>query len=419
MRIGLVCPYTWDIPGGVQYHVRDLAETLIGLGHEVSVLTPADDESRLPPYAVCAGRAVAIPYNGAVARMQFGPVSAARVRRWLRSGHFDVLHVHEPAAPSLSLLTCMLATGPIVATLHGAATRLLLLAATQGVLQPFMERISGRIAVSDLARRMQVEHLGGDAVVIPNGVHVGQYAAAIPLPGYPRPGGTVGFIGRYDEPRKGMPVLLEAMAALAPHRPGLRLVVAGRGESEEFLADLPPALHDRVDLLGVLSEADKAALLHSVDVYCAPNTGGESFGVILLEAMAAGAPIVASDLDAFSRVLDGGRAGVLVPVEDAGALASALVGVLDQPTRRAALVAAGRSVVADYDWPVVAARIVGVYETVVAAAPGKVDALPEPDAEPDAAAHVDGDPGHITEGEPAERAWRPSMRRPWRYLTDG
>lgn len=414
MRIGLVCPYTWDIPGGVQFHVRDLAETLIGLGHEVSVLTPADDESTLPPYAVCAGRAIAIRYNGAVARMQFGPVSAARVRRWLKSGHFDVLHVHEPAAPSLSLLTCMLATGPIVATLHAASTRLFWLAASQGVLQPFMERISGRIAVSDLARRLQVEHLGGDAVVIPNGVDVGQYRRAAPLPGYPRAGGTVGFIGRYDEPRKGMPVLLEAVAALARDRPGLRLLVAGRGDEQDFRADLPPVLRGRVELLGMTSEADKASLLRSVDVYCAPNTGGESFGVILLEAMAAGAPIVASDLDAFRRVLDGGRAGVLVPVEDAAALAAGLARVLDDSACREALVAAGASVVADYDWPVVAGRIVGVYETVVAAAPGKVQALPE--SGPDSEIGIDAGDEFVPvpEREPAERAWRASMRRAWR-----
>lgn len=377
MRIGIVCPYTWDIPGGVQYHVRDLAETLIGLGHRVSVLTPADDESTLPPYAVCAGRAVPIRYNGAIARMQFGPVAAARVRRWLRDGHFDVLHVHEPAAPSLSLLTCMLAQGPIVATLHAATVRSRWLAAGQGVLQPFMERISGRIAVSDLSRRLLVEHLGGDAIVIPNGVDIAQFRSAAPLAGYPRRGGTVGFIGRYDEPRKGMPVLLEALAALAPHRPGLRLVVAGRGDDEEFIEELPGVLRGRVDLLGTLPEADKARMLRSVDLYCAPNLGGESFGIILLEALAAGTPIVASDLDAFRQVLDGGRGGVLVPRGDPGALAAALGTVLDDADQRHALAAAGARIVAAYDWPVVAARILTVYETVVAGAPGEVTAVPD------------------------------------------
>lgn len=377
MRIGLVCPYAWDIPGGVQYHVRDLAETLLGLGHQVSVLTPANDDATLPPYAVGAGRAVPIRYNGAVARMQFGPVSAARVRRWLRDGHFDVLHVHEPAAPSLSLLTCMLAQGPIVATLHAASVRSRWLAATQGVLQPFMERISGRIAVSDLARRLQVEHLGGDAIVIPNGVDVGVFAGACPLPGYPRAGGTVGFVGRYDEPRKGISVLLEALTSMVTDRPGLRLVVTGRGDAEEFVEELPTALRDRVDLLGTLSEPDKARMLRSVDVYCAPNLRGESFGVILLEAMAAGTPIVASDLDAFRRVLDDGRGGLLVRGGDPLALAAGLAAVLDDAERRQALTAASARIVADYDWPVIAARILTVYETVVAAAPGEVTALPE------------------------------------------
>lgn len=377
MRIGIVCPYTWDIPGGVQFHVRDLAETLLGLGHHVSVLTPADEEESLPVYAVYAGRAVPIRYNGAVARMQFGPVSAARVRRWLRDGHFDVLHVHEPAAPSLSLLTCMLARGPIVATLHAASVRSRVLAATQGVLQPFMERISGRIAVSDFARRLQVEHLGGDAVVIPNGVDVAHFRAASPLAGYPRLGGTVGFIGRYDEPRKGMPVLIEAMAELAGSRPDLRLLVGGRGEASDFRSDLPAALTGKVELLGMLSEIDKARLLRSVDVYCAPNLGGESFGVILLEAMAAGTPIVASELDAFAAVLEDGAGGVLVPCGDATALAGALGRVLDDAPLRAALAAAGARIVADYDWPVVAGRILDVYETVVAASPGEVTALPD------------------------------------------
>jgi phosphatidylinositol alpha-mannosyltransferase len=374
MRVGLVCPYSWDIPGGVQAHVRDLAETLLALGHDVSVLVPADEDTPVPPYVVAAGRAVPVRYNGSVARLQFGPVAAARVRRWLREGNFDVLHVHEPITPSLSLLACMLARGPIVATFHTAMTRSRSLAAAHGLLQPFMEKIRGRIAVSAAARQVQVEHLGGDAVEIPNGVAVAHYADAVPLPGYPRPGGTVGFIGRYDEPRKGMTVLVEALAALAPSRPGLRLMVAGRGDAADFTAALPPALAGRVDLLGQVSEQDKARMLRSVDVYCAPNLGGESFGIILLEAMAAGVPIVASDLDAFRRVLDDGRAGVLVPTGEPGPMAAALAALLDDPARRAALSMIGSEVVAPYDWPVVAAQVLDVYETVMATVPQVVTA---------------------------------------------
>jgi len=376
VHIGLVCPYSWDIPGGVQAHVRDLAETLLEMGHRVSVLAPADSPeegaSPLPPYVVGAGRAVPVPYNGSVARLQFGPVSATRVRRWLREGEFDVLHVHEPVAPSLSLLAVMQARGPIVATFHTSNPRSRSLSAAQSMLQPFLERIRGRIAVSAAARQVQVEHLGGDAVEIPNGVAVAHYASATPLPGYPREGGTVGFIGRYDEPRKGMPVLLAALAVLAPTRPGLRLLVAGRGDAADLLGDLPPALAGRVALLGQVSEADKARMLRSVDVYCAPNLGGESFGIILLEAMAAGAPIAASDLEAFRRVLDDGRAGALFPTGDPAGMARVLGGLLDDPARRAALAAAGHEAVAAYDWPVVARQVLDVYETVISAVPVRV-----------------------------------------------
>jgi phosphatidylinositol alpha-mannosyltransferase len=380
MRVGLVCPYSWDIPGGVQAHVRDLAEALIDLGHEVSLLTPADEDTPLPPYAVSAGRALPVRYNGSVARLQFGPVSAARARRWLREGRFDVLHLHEPSTLSLSLTVLMLARGPIVATWHSSMTRSRTLSALSGPLQPFLEKISGRIAVSAAARRLQVEHLGGDAVEIPNGVAVSHYATAEPLPGYPRPG-TVGFLGRYDEPRKGMPVLLDGLARLAPDRPELRLLVAGRGDADDLLSELPPVLAGRVELMGQVSEADKARMLRSIDVYCAPNLGGESFGIILLEAMAAGAPIVASDLDPFRRVLDDGRAGTLFRTGDPAALAKALAGLLDDPARRQRLVGIGAEVVAGYDWPVVAKQIVAVYETVVAADPVRVS--PDTSASPD------------------------------------
>jgi phosphatidylinositol alpha-mannosyltransferase len=373
MRVGIVCPYSWDIPGGVQAHVRDLAEELIAEGHEVSVLAPGDDELPVPPYVVIAGKAVPIPYNGSVARLQFGVVSAARVRRWLRDGAFDVVHVHEPAPPSLSLLTCMIHDGPLVATFHAATTKFRFLSMFDTVLQPFLEKINGRIAVSPAARKVLVEHLGGDAVVIPNGVAVANFASAAPLAGYPRPhdhtGGTVGFVGRYDEPRKGMDVLVGALEHLVSVRPELRLVVAGRGEAAVFRAQLPAGVADRVDLLGQVSEPDKRSMLRSVDVYCAPNTGQESFGIILLEAMAAGTPVVASDIEAFRRVLGGGAAGELFPTGDAQALANALSRVLDDPARRAELVEQGRHAVAPYDWPSVARRILRVYELSIAGAP--------------------------------------------------
>ncbi len=373
MRVGIVCPYSWHIPGGVQAHVRDLAENLIALGHTVSVLAPGDDDTPgLPPYVVVAGKTVRVPYNGSVARVQFGVVAAARVRRWLRDGAFDVVHVHEPAPPSLSLLACMIHDGPLVATFHMATAKSRFLSTFDTVLQPFLEKITGRIAVSPAARQVIVEHLGGDAVIIPNGVSVAHYAHAEPFEGFPRPidasGGTLGFIGRYDESRKGMDVLVDAVDLLATDRPDLRLLVAGRGDAEDFVEDLPEAVASRLTLLGQVNEDDKARLLRSVDVYCAPNTGQESFGIILLEAMAARTCVVASDIDAFRRVLAGGRAGRQFAVGDPHALAQALDEVLGDPALRAAYVEAGSAVVAPYDWAAVVTEVLRVYELSMAGA---------------------------------------------------
>ena len=369
MRIGIVCPYSFDIPGGVQNHVRDLAEVLIGLGHQVSVLAPAESEDDLPDYVVSVGRSMSVPYNGSVARVAFGPISAARVRRWLRDGEFDVLHVHEPMAPSLGMLACVAARGPVVATFHTAMSRSRVLTAAQGILQPVMEKLTARIAVSALARKVQVEHLGGGAVEIPNGVDVARYADAAPLDGWPGDGGAIGFLGRFTESRKGFSVLHDAYRVVARDRPGLRLLVAGPGDPREAL-DGQPA--DGVTFLGKVSESDKTRMLRSVDLYVAPNIGGESFGMVLTEAMAAGTPVVASDLDAFRRVLDGGRAGAMFPVGDSAALASTLAELLDSPRRRTELTEHARKVVATYDWPVVAQRVLEVYATAIDATSGLV-----------------------------------------------
>jgi phosphatidyl-myo-inositol alpha-mannosyltransferase len=365
MKVGLVCPYTWDVPGGVQEHIRGLAEALIGLGHQVSVISPADDDAPLPGYVVPAGRAMPVPYNGSVARLAFGFRSASRVRRWLRDGAFDVVHVHEPASPSLSLLACWAADGPIVATWHSAMLRSRALHAAGPALSSAWENISGRIAVSEAARTTLVEHLGGDAVLIPNGVQVRRFEKADPLPGWPGEGGALGFLGRMDEPRKGFSVLLKAFEMLAAGRPGLRLLVAGHGDVEEAVARAPAWVRERIVHLGQVSDADKIRVYHSVDVFCAPNTGGESFGMVLAEAMAAGAPIAASDLDAFRQVLRRGQAGELFPTGSAEGLAEAAGRLLDQPERRARLSAAASAAVRAYDWPVVARDVVRVYEAVV------------------------------------------------------
>ena len=373
MRVGLVCPYAWEVPGGVQAHVRDLADALIALGHEVSVLAPADEDAvDLPPYLVSGGRAVPVPFNGSVARLAFGPVTNARVRRWVRDGGFDVLHVHEPAVPSLSALALFCAHGPIVATFHMSTPRSRAMAAVHGIAQPFLEKLAARIAVSEPARQTLVEHFGGDPVLIPNGVALARFARAQPMPGWPGDGGAVGFLGRFDEPRKGFDVLVAAMERLVVDRPGVRLLVAGPGDAAAALSAMSPAVAERVTMLGLISEAEKERMLRSVDLYVAPNTGGESFGMILTEAMAAGAAIAASDLDAFRRVLDGGRAGALFPTGDAHALTALLADLLDDRPRRAELSACARSAVEAFDWPSVATRVLEVYATAIEATDGRV-----------------------------------------------
>lgn len=363
MRIGMVCPYSFDVPGGVQSHVLQLAEVMRAGGHYVSVLAPSSPHVKLPDYVVSGGKAVPIPYNGSVARLRFGPATHRKVKRWLMLGEFDVLHLHEPNAPSLSMLALQAAEGPIVATFHTSTTKSLTLSVFQGILRPFHEKIVGRIAVSDLARRWQMEALGSDAVEIPNGVDVPSFANAARLEGYPRPGRSVLFLGRFDEPRKGMPVLLGALPKLVRRFADIEILIVGRGD-EDALREEAGDLAGHLRFLGQVDDEAKASAMRSADVYCAPNLGGESFGIVLVEAMAAGTPVVASELDAFSRVLDGGQAGRLVPVGDADALADALIEVLADAALREKYIDAATQRVARYDWSVVAGQIMRVYETV-------------------------------------------------------
>jgi phosphatidylinositol alpha-mannosyltransferase len=368
LRVGIVCPYSFDVPGGVQFHVRDLAEALIDRGHSVSVLAPADEDTPIPPYMTSAGRAVPVRYNGSVARLAFGPITAAKVRRWLEAGQFDVLHLHEPATPSLSMLALWIADGPVVATFHSSLVRSRSLQIAYPLVRQSLEKIGARIAVSEDARRTLVEHLGGDAVVIPNGVFVDAFDG---VPTDARWAGTpeaptVVFLGRLDEPRKGLPVLLEAVPEVRRAFPGVRILVAGRGDTgpaevRELLGDDA----DAVEFLGGITDEEKARLLASADVYCAPQTGGESFGIVLVEAMSAGTAVLASDLGAFRRVLDDGAAGVLFRTGDSADLARALIGLLGDAGERDRVAAAGRAAVGRYDWSTVTHQVLTVYEMAV------------------------------------------------------
>ncbi|GAA4667754.1 glycosyltransferase family 4 protein [Gordonia humi] len=359
----MICPYAFDIPGGVQAHVVELAEVFIGRGHEVRVLAPAGPDIVLPDYVDSAGPALGIPYNGSVSRVTFSPKAYQRLRRWIADHEFDVLHVHEPNSPSLSMLALMIASGPIVTTFHTATTKSLWLSLFDSVLRQFRERISGKIAVSELARRWQMESLGNDAIEIPNGVDVGAFARATPLEGYPRDGRTVMFLGRFDEPRKGIDILMRALPSIVDEFPDVQVLVVGGG-NEAALRRRAGALADHLRFLGMVDDETKARALRSSDVYVAPNLGGESFGIVLVEAMAAEAAVVASDLVAFSRVLDGGQAGRLVSTGSPAALAEQVTALLRDDGLRAELIARGRDRADLYDWSRVADQIQRVYDTV-------------------------------------------------------
>jgi len=367
LRVGIVCPYSFDVPGGVQNHVLGLARYLRQAGHQPSVLAPGELDPAAATLNVedfsSTGAAMPVRYNGSVARVNFGPLSAARVRRWLRKGQFDLLHIHEPITPSISLLALWAAEQPVVTTFHTATPRSRSMQLAGGVLRAAIEKIDAGIAVSESARNVVVQHLGRDAVVIPNGIQfdafAGHAAAATPE-GSSHP--KLIFLGRLDEPRKGLDVLLAAGPLIMESHPHLEVIIAGQGHRP-----VPPWCRS----LGTISEEQKIALLGASDVFVAPHLERESFGIVLLEAMASGVSIVASALPSFLDLLGPaqaeGRLGELFVAGDHRDLARAVRQVLEQPNplRTARAQQAARR----YDWSSVGTAVLAVYRAALSAAP--------------------------------------------------
>lgn len=369
--MGLVCPYSFDRPGGVQNHVLGLAQHLHEAGHEPSVLAPGDlpPDARLhPDRFVTAGSSVPVRYNGSVARVSFGPLVAARVRRWLRAGRFDVVHVHEPVTPSVALLALWYAEQPVLATSHTATPRSRGLQLAGSTLRASIDKINGWVAVSESARSVVVDHLGRDAAVIPNGFTYADFAAPAPAR---RTAGTrwrgghrprLVFLGRSGEPRKGLDVLLAAAPQIRGAFPDLEILVAGEGSRH-----LPTGCTG----LGLVSDPEKAALLRGADLFVAPHRDRESFGIVLLEAMASGAAVVAADLPPFVQLLgdpgtngDSAALGALFPAGDPVALAAAAIATLQRPDP--ARTARAQEVARRYDWSVVGPEIEGAYDAILA-----------------------------------------------------
>ena len=366
LKIGMVCPYGWDTPGGVQIHMKELAEYFQSEGHEVSLLAPVSDESSIvEDWVVPAGRPVPIPFNGAVARILFGPIATSRVRQWISTGDFDLLHLHEPAIPSLALLACVAADGPMVATFHASAPKQKAIYAIGPILEPILEKLSARIAVSEMARETLKVHFETEAVVIPNGINASKYVGGMKNPDWYRPN-TLGFLGRFDEPRKGLAVLLAALPEILRSVPDAQILVAGPGDQDLVLKNVDPVLRNRIRFLGRLTEEEKADFFKSVDLYIAPNIHGESFGIILAEAMAGGSTVVASDIQAFSDLLKSGEFGALFENESSNDLARVVIRLLRNEEERVSLSERGLEYSKIFDWKSVAAQILDVYEVAVA-----------------------------------------------------
>jgi len=369
VRIGLVCPYSFSSPGGVQGQVLELGRALRQLGHGVGIVAPGEavpDEGVLPDTGVTGvgvtgvgvtgvGGSHRFRVNGSVAPMAPGPFAARRARRWMKQGDFDVLHLHEPLAPSITIAALVSHPAPLVGTFHAAGERTPY-RWVGPALRPLAKRVDARVAVSGSAERLARKHLGGNYETLFNGVDLGRFRS-VDRVATERP--TILFLGRH-EPRKGLGVLLEALSSLPDD---IELWVGGAGRDHLRLRHR--YRHDRrIRWLGPLTEHEKLRRLRSASVLCAPSLHGESFGLVVLEAMAAGTPVVASDVEGYRELSDGGRAALLVPPGDVPALAAGLSRVLHDPQRAHALLVAGDQRAAGFSMDALARRYVEIYERI-------------------------------------------------------
>lgn len=358
MRVALVCPFDWAAPGGVQVHVRELAGRLRARGHEVLVLAPAS-ERPAQAWVRAVGRPVAVPYGGTTAPISPWPATGRRVRAAISAFRPDVVHVHEPFAPSVALFA-LSAGPPVVATFHSGLDRSLLYDLTAPALRRAARRIGERIAVSDRAADVARRRIGGDFVVVPNGVDVERFEDAAPAR-LPFDGRRLLFVGRLHA-RKGFPVLVEAFQRLAADHDDLHLVVVGEGTAGGAVERLSAAARGRVVMLGAIANQELPPIHAACDVFVAPNTGGESFGVVLVEAMAAGLPVVASRIRGFVEVVRDGVDGSLVAPGDASALAVAVDRVLRDADLAERLSTSGRERAKTFSWDAVVPRVEAIYE---------------------------------------------------------
>jgi phosphatidyl-myo-inositol alpha-mannosyltransferase len=372
MKVAIVSPYSWAHPGGVNNHVAGLSSELSRRAHDVTIIAP--DGGVAPPGVrfVTAGGSLPVPANGSIAHLAVGPRTGARVRRALSENRFDVVHVHEPLAPLVSTAAVLGASSRVVGTFHAAGDgRSLSYAFARMFMGKVHRRLDALIAVSEAARSLASRYFPGDYQIIPNGVDISRFTPGGERPQrFPPEGGPVVlFVGR-NEPRKGIASVLKAFPIVAAAVDGCRLVIVGSGFDEaKVKKSVQEDLRDRITVVGFVGNEELPAYYSSADVFCAPAVGGESFGLVLIESIASGTPVVASDIPGYSGVVEQTGGGMLFTAGDPGALAGALVDLLSDEQKRRGLANAGLDRVKAFSWEQLAKRLESVY-LGQAAAPG-------------------------------------------------
>jgi phosphatidylinositol alpha-mannosyltransferase len=364
VRIALACPYAWEAAGGVQVHVRNLASRLLERGHEVVVVAPGSRHRE--PWVRTVGRPLRVPYRGTVAPI--APLSYRRTRAALESFRPDVVHVHEPLTPSVSMFATLASRAPVVATFHAYLDRSRMMELAAPTLRRVWRRIEVGVAVSGAAASFLRRAFPDAALeIVPNGVDVQAFAAPGAVPGGLPDGRRIVWANRLD-PQKGFPVAVAAFSKVLAEVPDAVLVVIGDGRDREALGLLTASTRARIDMRGTVANDLIPSYHAGCEVFVSPAVGQESFGIALVEAMAAGLSVVATDIPGYREVVTDGVDGLLVPPSDPEALAAGLVRVLTEPGLAARLGEAGRERARSFDWPLVVDRLEELYDRALGSA---------------------------------------------------
>ncbi len=373
LKLALVSPYDFAYPGGVTAHVVHLAEQFRQRGHDVHIVAPSSDDETEPDVLANAdvhriGRVVAIPANGSVARITLSLRAYLQAKTLLRAEQFDLVHLHEPMMPALPLTVLRHSQTTNIGTFHASRTSPLAYFYAKPIIQPFFKKLHGHIAVSEAARDFVGEYFPADYRIIPNGIDYARFSTPLPPLERFRDGRlNVLFVGRLEK-RKGLRFLLRAWQQVHAAFPDSRLIVVGDGRPREGyrrFAERQGWTEQDVHFAGYVSSADLPRYYQAADIFCAPSTGQESFGIVLLEAMASGVPIVASAIPGYRDVVTNGVEGLLVEPKQSESIAHALIGLLGKPELRQRLAATGRETARHYDWPSIAARVLEYYAEVL------------------------------------------------------